>query len=298
MVFERHKRLLAFLDALGGNLGNLDFQKLLFLYCSEREDKPMYEFIPYKFGGFSFTSYDDRRRLIEHGLLENEEQTWALTAEGRKTAAVAPAMRMRMDKFAKDHTHLRGEGLVAEVYRRYPYFAIRSKMAERILAGDDLALLAIESSKPPAGKPGLATIGYEGRSLESYLNKLLKNGVSLLCDVRKNAFSHKYGFSKRPLQRGCEAVGIRYEHLPELGIASDKRQELNTQADYDALFDIYEREILPQRAGALERIRDWMTSGERVALTCFELSPHQCHRHCVADEMHRRWGDALKAEHL
>ena len=34
-LYVRLRRLLALLEALGGNVGNLDFQKLLFLYCQE-----------------------------------------------------------------------------------------------------------------------------------------------------------------------------------------------------------------------------------------------------------------------
>src|SRR6185503_3798033 len=103
MLFERQKRLLALVDALGGEVGNLDFQKLLFLYCREVEETPTYEFVPYKYGGFSFTCYADKRRLIEQGLLANEERAWKLTAAGRQTITVAPIARLRMNQFAKDH---------------------------------------------------------------------------------------------------------------------------------------------------------------------------------------------------
>ena len=51
----------------------------------------------------------------------------------------------------------------------------------------------------------------------SYLNLLLTNSVTLLCDVRRNALSRRYGFSKSTRSKACEGVGIRYEHLPELG---------------------------------------------------------------------------------
>lgn len=298
MLFERQKRLLALVDALGGDVGSLDFQKLLFLYCREVEEKPAYEFVPYKFGGFSFTSYDDRRRLVEQGLLADEDRTWKLTPAGRQAAPISPMIRMRMDQFVQRHAGLRGDALVAEAYRRHPYFAIRSEMAERVLAGDGAAMSAINDTRPSGHKPGVVTIGYEGRTLEAYLNRLLQSGVTLLCDVRRNAFSHKYGFSKKTLQKGCEGVGIPYEHLPELGIASEDRRKLETQADYNALFTVYERDTLPKQTDALERIRDWVKAGERVALTCFELLPHQCHRHCVADELERRWGEMLTPGHL
>ena len=42
MIFDRQKRLLALVGALGGEVGGLDFQKLLFLYCREVEETPTY----------------------------------------------------------------------------------------------------------------------------------------------------------------------------------------------------------------------------------------------------------------
>lgn len=298
MIFDRQKRLLALVDALGGEVGGLDFQKLLFLYCREVEETPTYEFVPYKFGGFSFTSYADKRRLIGQGLLADEERAWKLTPAGRAAAKVPPLVRMGMDRFARREAGVRGDALVAEAYRRHPYYAIRSEMAERVLAGDAGARAAIEAARPAAGEPGICTIGYEGSSLEGYLNRLLRAGVTLLCDVRRNPLSRKYGFSKGTLSKGCEGVGIRYEHLPELGIASEERRELHTQADYDALFATYERESLPQQTAALAKIRGWVQAGERVALTCFERLPEQCHRHCVADAMARTFGRRFAPVHL
>ena len=298
VIFERQKRLLALVNALGGEMGNLDFQKLLLLYCCEIEEKPTYEFVPYKFGGFSFTSYDDKRKLIQQGLLEDQERTWTLTSAGRKAASISSAARLRMDQFARRHDNLRGDDLVAEAYRRHPYYATRSEIAERVLAGDSLALMSIAAARPAVSKPGLVTIGYEQRTLEAYLNRLLQAGVTLLCDVRRNAFSRKYGFSKGTLRKGCEGVGIRYEHSPELGIASEERRGLNTQANYDALFATYRRDTLAKETAAVEKIRNWVSEGHRVALTCFELLPEQCHRRCVADELARRWGAALVPQHL
>jgi uncharacterized protein (DUF488 family) len=298
MIFGRQKCLLALLDAHNGKVGNLDFQKLLFLYCQEVEESPIYEFVPYKFGGFSFTSYADKRRLASQGLLSEDERFWILTPSGRTAGSVAPFVRMKMDQFAKRHAGLRGDALVAEAYRRFPYHAIRSGMALRVLADDAAALRAIEKARPVANSPGLCTVGYEGRSLEGYLNLLLRNGVTVLCDVRRNPLSRKYGFSKGTLSKSCVGVGIRYEHLPELGIATEQRLGLDAQADYDALFEIYERDSLPKQHEALIKIRQWIESGERVALTCYESLPQQCHRHCVAEALEELIGSKGAAQHL
>src|SRR5580700_4864333 len=106
MLFDRQKRLLALLQALGGELNKLDFQKLLFLYCMNVERIPSYEFVPYKFGGFSFTSYADKRRLTDNGLLDDTERTWKLTRAGKAAAKVNAATRTGMHLFAKQYAGL------------------------------------------------------------------------------------------------------------------------------------------------------------------------------------------------
>ncbi len=281
MLFERQRVLLTLLDALGGQSAPTDFQKLLFLYTREQSE-PSYEFVPYRFGCFSFSSYADKRRLIEQGLLVDDAQQWSLTDAGREAARKRAVMPLLAGRFSREHAGLRGDALVAEVYRRHPYYATRSEIVDKVLTNPaDRA--RVEQAKPRAAAAGLFTIGYEGKCLETYLNQLLRAGVTLLCDVRRNPLSRKYGFSKSTLSHACEGVGIRYEHLPQLGIASEERRELKTQADYDALFADYERKSLPQQAEAVRTIGQWISSGERVALTCFELHPHQCHRHCVAE---------------
>jgi len=296
MLFERQRVLLTLLDALGGKVAPTDFQKLLFLY-TRQEEEPSYEFVPYRFGCFSFTSYADKRRLIERGLLQDDEQQWSLTVAGRDSARSRAVTPVLAGRFSREHAGLRGNALVAEVYRRFPYYATRSEILDKVLP-DRVDRERVERARAPKAAAGLLTIGYEGKCLETYLNQLLQAGVTLLCDVRRNPLSRKYGFSKGTLSHACEGVGIRYEHLPQLGIASAERRDLKTQADYDALFEDYEHKSLPLQSESLAQIQAWIKEGERVALTCFELHPHQCHRHCVAEALEKRVRNKLKAQHL
>lgn len=297
-LFTRQKRLLALLEVLGGTVGMLDFQKLLFLHCEETGPASGYEFVPYKFGAFSFTSYADRRKLVQHGLIEDDEHTWKLTPAGHKTVNGFRSMAVQLDGFARKHKNLRGDALVADTYRRFPYYGIKSEIAARVLQDDPVALLQIESARPKPGSPGLVTIGYEGRSLEYYLNILLRSGITLLCDVRRNPLSRKYGFSKGTLSKACEGIGIRYEHIPELGIASEQRRSLVTQMDYDRLFKEYERSSLPAQLPAVQRIYAWINQGEKVALTCYEREPRQCHRQRVSNALESQSGTGMMAMHL
>lgn len=295
ILFARQRELLQLLDAVGGNASKLDFQKLLFLYCQELTSDAPYDFVPYRFGAFSFTSYADRRKLIERGFLVDDECGWKITDRGRNAIGRMPEV---LFAFARRYRDLRGDELVADAYRRFPFFATRSEIAKRVLKEDYATLAQIESYRKRLPGPALHTIGYEGHTLESYLLALLKSGITILCDVRRNPISRKYGFSKSTLAHGSEGIGIRYEHLPELGIASEQRQALETQADYDTLFDEYEQMWLPKHSAALEKIGGWIDAGNSVALTCYEHHPHQCHRHCVSEAIETRLGNVHRTKHL
>lgn len=287
-LFTRERHQLALLNVLGGDVGNLDFQKLLFLYCQEisysnSSTSAIYQFVPYKYGAFSFTSYADRRRSVEKSILADNDQRWILTDFGRRIVShydVEPP-----PTFVHRHRNLRGDDLIAKTYRDFPYFATRSAIADRVLHNEPDTLRDIANARPEKRDPGLFTIGYEDRSLESFLNELIQASVTLLCDVRRNAISRKYGFSKTTLARACQGVGIRYEHLPELGIASSLRRNIKDESDLARLFHTYTSRSLPEQPDALQRIRSWLDAGKSVALTCYERDPRHCHRHCVANAL-------------
>jgi uncharacterized protein (DUF488 family) len=100
--------------------------------------------------------------------------------------------------------------------------------------------------------------------------------------VRKNPFSRKFGFSYKTLNNLLPKVGIDYIHIPQLGIESNKRQDLDSQDAYKKLFDEYEV-TLPNKKESLNKVLELQQQYQRIALTCFEKSHHECHRHCVSD---------------
>jgi hypothetical protein len=231
-------------------------------------------------------------------LIADIENQWILSEKGGKSVEDHGNIASLIGEFSRRYSDVRGENLIADTYRRYPYYATRSEIAYRILIGDLSSLKRIEDARPAPGKENISTIGYEGKSLESYLNILIGAGITLLCDVRRNPISRKYGFSKSTLSNACDKIGILYEHLPELGIPSEKRKNLETQADYDALFREYEMENLPNQQRSLEKIRKHVQEGYRVALTCYERLPQQCHRLCIARALEREFGKSFSPSHL
>ena len=294
----RQRVLVALLRAFGGEVGDRDFQKLLFLFGLHRQKgggTPPYDFIPHSQGAFSFTASADRDKLVRRGILADGD-AWHLTPAGAQVAASFANRHTTL--FALRNWDLRGDALVAETYRRSPYHASRSGIVNRVLQDDPATRerLAAARSIRPAGP--LVTVGYEGRSYEGYFNALWQVHVSRLCDVRRSPTSRKWGFSKRTLADGCRQLGIKYESLPELGIASERRADLNGAPDYDRLFDDYEATTLKEETGALDRILTWINGGDRVALTCYERDFRECHRSRVASAIAARSSRPFLPKHL
>ncbi|MXZ56028.1 MAG: DUF488 domain-containing protein [Gammaproteobacteria bacterium] len=287
-LFDREKKLIALLGELGTPVSRTDFQKLLFLFCSNihrantiQSVTSTYEFIPYKFGAFSFTSYHDRTRLEAKGVLDPTIEDWALTKYG-----VDLANQSRTDDvqyFVKQYNNIRGDHLIAETYRHSPFTAIKSQIIDRVLKNDPRTKRRIQATIPKIQHHSLFTIGYQQRTLENYINLLLQNCVNTLCDVRKNPVSRRYGFSKKTLSNACANVGITYTHLPQLGIESEHRKNLQDSISYASLFTRYRTMTLPKVEQTVDRISADVRSGIRLALTCFEREARECHRSVLAD---------------
>jgi len=278
-MFYRQKILLALIEAFGGRLSRIDLQKYLFLFSQKCQKDPSYDFVPYQYGCFSFQSYADRRNLTEAGFLELKDD-WELTEKESFLGSVRKEDRQKLETFSKYYLDKKGDDLVREVYTKYPYYAINSKIADRVLSAEELE--DVEVQRPNNYENCFFTIGYEGKSFENYLNRLIQNNIKLLCDVRRNPLSRKYGFSKKTLSETLKKLGISYVHIPELGIVSEKRQELNDQADYDRLFNEYERTTLKDNTQALRELFSLFQQHKRIAITCFEATSCMCHRGRVA----------------
>ena len=277
-MIQRQKVLLQLLQRAGGKASHLQLVKWLFLLRQEScnpSSAAHYQFVPYKFGPFSFTLYQELEALIRDAELTAPTENELQAAKHRFTAPPIgePALELEIDRCWQRYGHLSTTALLDTVYARYPWFTMNSEQKER------------RAVKRPVVKPAVFTAGYEGLQVDGFLNLLLQSGIERLIDVRNNPVSRRYGFHKSTLAKLCERLAIEYRHEPEVGIPSAWRTQLDTQADYDRLFDRYERDILPAQQVVIERIAALVTESPS-ALVCQECEPRCCHRtrlaKCVA----------------
>lgn len=269
-TYKRQRFLLSFISQLPDEIAPTNLQKLVFLYMMEQKSD-FYEFVPYKYGPYSFQLKEDIDILRKNGFLKRE-------------ALGIIASNEYQGEFAYPIAPERGDELIRRTYREYPYYAINSEILGRICRNDTVMRSRIENEKERyvQNEQVLFTIGYEGKSLEAFMNTLVQNDVRLLCDVRKNSFSRKFGFTKERLEQTAKVLGIQYLHLPSLGIESSKRRSLDTQADYLSLFDDYKK-TLPIHKSRLDSLYAQLCTHVRIALMCFEKDPEMCHRHIIRD---------------
>lgn len=296
IMYYRRKIILALMQLFGGQLEKIRLQKLLFLFTQMQEQKKEYDFIPYKYGCFSYSANADLTTMVTKNLLLESESDFKKLDETDYLKQVKEVDLKNLKKVRDMYGSMDANALMKHTYLNYPYWALNSIKAQRILNTTEYS--KVLQFKPQSNETILFTIGYEGISLEEYLNRLIKNDVKVLVDVRCNPFSMKYGFNKNQLLRFCSNLGIQYVHIPEVGIQSDKRQTLNSQHDYDILFEEYRKENLSKTIVYQNKILDLLKEHKRIALTCFEADICQCHRKHLAEAIEHLPGFDYYLKHI
>jgi len=295
-MYYRRKILLALIEVFGGNLEKIRLQKLLFLFCQKQIEKD-YSFVPYKYGCYSYSASADLNTMISKGLLKaSDDDGYIKVGKNSYLKLLKPDDKKLMLRIQAEFGSMNGNELMRHTYISYPYFAINSLRASEILNNEEYE--TVRECHPKGTTTTLFTIGYEGIPLEDYLNKLIKNDVKVLVDVRRNPLSMKFGFSKGPLSKYCSNLNIQYLHLPQVGIESDLRQNLENQEDYDALFLQYRKETLTKTAVVQTQILNLLIQHQRIALTCFESNICQCHRKHLAEAIQNQPDFKYEVKHI
>jgi hypothetical protein len=262
-MLTRQKILLLMLRIAGRPVQRTELMKWCFLLRHEsksQEGGSFYDFIPHRSGPFSFVLDQELRKLHEHGFInEVGEQTWGLDpelggAEAGLSATIEEEIRSVLPTFFGRSLDRSGEP------------ADREGPGPIAQARADLAVY---------------TAGYEGLSVDRFLDLLIRSGIERIIDVRNNPTSRRYGFHKSTLSRLAGSLAVEYVHFPSLGIRSEKRRSLPSDGDRAALFDDYERTTLESEVLDQGRISDLMRERPSV-LVCMEADPVCCHRSRLA----------------
>lgn len=142
--------------------------------------------------------------------------------------------------------------------------------------------------------PSLLTIGYEGLSIEAFIDRLKEVRVSLVVDVRELPLSRKKGFSKSSFRERLAAERIGYQHLPALGCPRPVRDRYKSDGDWQAYTRAFLAYLATQRVEVFNLAETARES--RACLVCYEADHAVCHRTYVARAAHA--AGAPRVQHL
>lgn len=257
--------LLSLIQEIAEYISDETIHKLLFIYCHKYSCNGLYDFISLHDMPYNFQIYEDRKSLAKHNILINTT-SWQTVANASRFATNLNMLdKLSLQKLKND------------LAKNFPKDNLWQE------AFDSYNSVILEETSRQA----LYTIGYEGVSLEAYLNKLLKYGIKCLCDVRRNPYSQKYGFSKNELKYVLSRINIDYIHIPELGISSALRKNLKTDSDYYGLLREYDENYLPKQGKAIGHLKFLLEQYQKLAITCFEAKLATCHRSKLAELMRK-----------
>jgi len=271
MIYRRQRLLLGLINFLNKQqrFDKLTLMKSMFLISQEVSIKfAKYHFHPYKFGPYSAKLYQDLAYLERNSLTTTtESNTIFLTNSGLKQMDFPIVIQNYISKILGNKNTL--EDLIDFIYIKYPEFSCISQRKN------------IPIPYKREFEPGFFLIGYEGRDIDEFLNILIQNNIEILVDIRANPHSMKFNFIGTRIKKFIEKVGIQYKSIPELGIESEKRKQLNTKSDYIELFLQYRKGLEAKTEFLNEIIR--LGKKYRIALMCFEKDPNFCHRGQVGE---------------
>jgi uncharacterized protein (DUF488 family) len=138
-----------------------------------------------------------------------------------------------------------------------------------------------EEETRKAAPPTTFTLGYEGRTLKHFIDRLLVAGIDRLLDVRAIPWSPRAEFSGPALKKRLALEKIEYISVKEAGNPYRDRKnkpEFNLTLYRDYLD--HHPEVLEQLEGLLD--------GRNAALLCAEKNALQCHRSVLALELKHR----------
>ncbi len=130
----------------------------------------------------------------------------------------------------------------------------------------------------------IATIGYEGASLDDFIATLKESRIDTLIDVREIALSRKKGFSKSALSEAVAEHGIRYVHLRGLGDPKEGRDAARA-GDITRFLRIFRQHMRSAIARTELATAISLAQSARICLMCFEADHEFCHRRIVANHL-------------
>lgn len=122
------------------------------------------------------------------------------------------------------------------------------------------------------------TIGHSIQSVDEFVEKLKRHGITCVCDVRSTPYSqYATDYNAESIRKTLRENGIAYVYL---GREFGARRTDRSLYDEDGRLNFERTAQSTLFQSGVQRVRDGMEKGFTIALMCTEKRPEDCHR-CI-----------------
>jgi len=280
-MFNRQRILLALIDRAGGTASRMALMKWAFILSHEGKSKVLdsfYQFVPYKYGPYSFNMVHEIENLMRNGFITNiTKHKCSITRYAKKEIVkLEYSVIEDLNQLWRLYGRLPVSRIIEKLYKKYPWYSVNSNLDNKR-----------KPQEIPKAEINVYTAGYAGLQIDGFLNLLLKAGIERVIDIRNKPVSRNYGFHKRTFSRLCSLLSMEYIHLSSLGVDSSKRKNLISASDYARLLKEYRDNVQENCSDEIYRVIELINEKPSV-LVCQEEDEQYCHRSILADIISER----------
>jgi len=167
------------------------------------------------------------------------------------------------------------------------------KKGDKLLIKSEDGYFIINKLIKKKSLPLVFSIGYEGKSLKTFIEILQENSIKQLIDIRELPLSRKRGFSKNSLKNALREAGIIYNNIKELGTDKKSRDIYKKTGDLAKLLEEYNIRFNDNKE-AFELLKA-LIYYKPSAIMCFEDDFKKCHRQYIEEKLKQ---EGLGVKHL
>ncbi len=228
-----------------------------------------YNFVPYKYGPYSFEMDKDLRAFKNNGWIKMQDKSISINKDIIRQFSFETEFEEEVCETTVKYKSIDETNLLDFIYKGYPNYSQNSLLVKQPKVERQSAEISIY------------TIGYQNLSIDMFINVLIEKGIKTVLDVRNKPLSYKYGFNYYWLNKYLPEFGTKYIGIPELGI-EEKYRKIFSQ---EQLWKHY-LESLEVKKDYLDRACD-IIKEQPTVLMCFEMNPEDCHRLRLAKKINK-----------
>lgn len=128
-------------------------------------------------------------------------------------------------------------------------------------------------------KKEIYTIGYQEKSLEDFLARIIDNKINVVIDIRYNPNSRRKGFSKNKLASHLQEKNVKYYHYKDLGTPPPIRKKAIEKNNHMIVINKW-KAMIDEKLELLKNLKNHFID-DIICFMCYEKDATHCHRSIV-----------------